>query len=337
MSPTAIWPLDKVQLGIESTKGTLLAATRLIRSNATLAEEQDLYRSDYPQGYRANVGGAGSIMRKGVTVEVETDLTAEEMLWPLLTGVKGAVTPTGAGADKTWTFSPELTTGIPTIDTATVELLHSDGTTNHYYGECGYGMTSSFKIDWAVNQPAKLSWSMFARARQTGTPTGSLVPYTTREILASNLLAVYKDTTWAGLGGTAVTGTTRSASIEVQTGFTPDYTLDARTDVDFTQHNVGRIMATLSIVQELNAAGAATFTNYRANDIVFIRLKSTGTVVGSGVKTAQVDGAFRFTTPPAFSRDGDNVLVAYELESVLDATSTKTLEFVCINALTTVA
>ena len=136
---TAIRPLDKLQFGIEvvSTKGTLVAATRLIRANATLAEEMDFYRSDYPQGIRANVGGAGSIMRKGIALDVETDLTAEEILWPLMTGVLGSVSPTGAGNAKTWTFTPELTTAVTTIQSATVEMLHSDGSTNHYYGESG--------------------------------------------------------------------------------------------------------------------------------------------------------------------------------------------------------
>jgi hypothetical protein len=337
---TAIMPLDKLQLGIEvvSTKGTAVAATRLIRANSTLAEEQDYYRSDYPQGIRANVGGAGSIMRKGVMLGVETDLTAEEVLWPLMTGVLGSVSPTGGGNAKTWTFTPELTTAVTTIQSATVEMLHSDGSTNHYYGESSYCMTSSFKCDWAFNQPSKLSWNMFGRARQTDTPTGALVPYTSREILVSNSLAYYLDTTWAGLGGTQKTIVLRSASFECTTGYGPDYTLDARTDVDFTQHNVGRIAGTLSLTMEVNSTGAAAFTNYRANDIVYIRLKNTGSAIsGGGNKTFQIDGAYRFTSTPTFSADGDVVLVTYNLESVYDSTSGKTLEFTAINTLTTIA
>lgn len=337
---TAIQPLDKLQMGIEvvSTKGTLVAATRLIRCNGALAEEQDFYRSDYPQGIRANVGGAGSVMRKGVTLEVETDLTAEEVLWPLMTGVLGSVAPSGGGNAKTWVFTPELTTAVTTIQSATVECLHSDGSTNHYYGEFGYAMTESFKIEWAFNQPAKLSWKMFGRARQTDTPTGSLVPYTSREILASNALAYYLDTTWAGLGGTQKTVVLREATFECTTGYSPDYTLDARTDVDFTQHNVGRIAATLQLVAEVNTNGAALFTNYRANDIVYIRLKNTGSAIaGGGVKTVQIDGAYRFTSAPEFSVDGDVVLVSYDLESVYDTTGAKTLEFTAISTLTTIA
>lgn len=335
---TSIRPLDKVQFGLESVKGTLVAATRLIRANAVIREEQDPYRSDYPQGIRANVGGAGAIMRKSTSFDFEGDGNAQEVLWPLSTGILGAVTPTGGGAAKTWVFAPQLTTAILTLDTATIEALHSDGSTNHIYIEAGYALTESFQFDWVFNQPMKMSWRMFARARQSDTPTGSLVPYTTRKELASNLLAYYLDTTWAGLGGTQKTVVLREAHFACTTGLSADYTMDARADLDHTQHNVGRLTATLSLVMEVNATGAAVYTNYRANDIVYIRLKNTGDAIsGGGNDTIQVDGAYRFTDAPATSADGDVNLVTYSLESVFDQTSSKTLEFTVINQLSSIA
>ncbi|HXG36520.1 MAG TPA: hypothetical protein VNL15_06100 [Dehalococcoidia bacterium] len=334
---TSIVPFNKLQVGIESVKGTLVAATRVINGEHRFSEEQDFYRSANAIGVRANVGGAGVITRKGCMLEVASELTAEEILWPLLTGIRGAVTPTGAGADKTWTFTPQLTTAVLTIDSATLEFVRADGVTNHYYGEAGYGMTSSFKIDWAFNEVAKLAWSMFARARQTGTPTAALSPYASREELVSPLLAVYQDTTWAGLGTTQLTGIIRSASFECTTGLAPDYTLDARADKDMVQHKVSSLKATLSLVMEFDATAASRFANYRANDIVFIRLKNTGSVVGAANKTVQIDGAYRFTATPEFSADGEQVLMTASLESVYDSTSTKTLEFVVINALAAVA
>lgn len=336
MSPTAIWPLDKAQLGIESTAGTLVPATRIVQANWDLVEEMDLYQSDYPQGVRSNVGDVGAIMRKGMTVDFETDLNAEEVLWPLMTGIRGSVTPTAAGSANTWVFTPQLTTGALTIQTATVELMHSDGATNHYYGEFGHALTSRIGMSWAFNEPAKLNWSMFGRARQTGTATAALAVYPTREILASNSLAMYQDTTWAGLGTTQVTGTTRSVTLDITTGMSPDYTLDARADKDFGTYNVGRLAATLEIVQEMNAAGAATFANYRANDKLFIRLKDTGSAVSAAVKTVQLDGCYRFTESPTFDRDGDVVTVTYNLESFYDATSGFTLLPTVINALTAI-
>jgi hypothetical protein len=162
---TALYPFDLVQLGMEATKGTIVAATRRIVGDGVYGEQQDFYRPPYARGVRANVGGAGVITRKGSIFDIQTDLSAEQILWPWLTGVVGAVTPVGAGADKTWTFTPALTTGVPTIDAASIEYAQADGVTNHYFGKAAYAMTSSFKIDWAFNQPAKLSWSMFARSR----------------------------------------------------------------------------------------------------------------------------------------------------------------------------
>lgn len=299
-------------------------------------EEQDYYRDNYPRGYRSNVGGAGIITRKGCAIDVQTELSAEDILWPLSTGVLGGVSPsTSDTSAKTWSHNPQLTTAVQTVDSATVEYLEGDGTTNHYYAECGYALTESFKIDWAYNQAAKLSWKMFGRARQSDTPTGSLTPYSTREVLASNACGVYWDTSWAGLGGTQLQGILRSGSIEVKTGLGPDYTMDARTDVDMTGHKVGVISAVLNLVMELDATGAARITNWRANSLVFVRLKNLGSLAGAATvyRTVQIDGCYRFTAAPAKSDDGSQRLVAVSLESVLDTTSNKTLEFTAINKL----
>lgn len=336
VSPTTF---NKIQVGMETTKGTLVPATRVLlaEANSAIVEEQEKFSPSYTRGVRTMNHTAGVIMRKGTMVNVSTDLNAEEVLWPLLTGVRGAVTGVGAGADKTWTFTPQLTAD-PTLDAATIEMIRGDGTTNHYYREAGYGLTQNFHMEFAYNQVAKLSWGMFARAGQTGTATGALVPYPSREILTSNKLAIYKDTTWAGLGGTQLTGVMRSVTFDCTTGVMPDYTLDARTDLDFTKHLAGSLGATLDMVFEFDATGATFFGQWRTNDIIFIRLKCTGSVIGSAVKTVQIDGAFRFTSSPAgFTDDDGRVVVTLNMENVFDETSSNTLLFTVINGLTAVA
>jgi hypothetical protein len=246
------------------------------------------------------------------------------------------VTGVGAGDDKTWTFVPQLNTGIPTIDTATIEYLRSDGSTNHFYAEAGHAMTSSFGIEWAFNQPAMLSWDMFARTRQSGTPTGALVEYPSREILISNLLAVYLDPVWADLGTTQLTGVMRSTSFECETGFAPNYTMDARADADMTDYQVGILAATLSVTMELDAVSSARLAEYRTNSLVFIRLLQTGTLVDAEARSVQIDGCYRFTGPPSFSEDTQQGLVSFELEAVRDATTDSALEFEVVNGLAAV-
>ena len=183
-----------------------------------------------------------------------------------MTGIRGAVTPTGGGTAKTWVWTPQLSTSVITLDTATVELAHGDGTTNHYYAEAGYMFTTGFKISSAFGSVPKLSWTMAGRARQTDTITGALSAYSSLEELTHPLLTVYQDTTWAGLGGSQPTNIIRSVDFDCMTGLTPDYTADGRTDKDMTKHSVGSLGAKLNIVAELDANGlASSWTLYRSN------------------------------------------------------------------------
>lgn len=333
---TAIRPLRKLQIGKETTQGTLVPATRLLVGEGRLEEEQDFYRSEYPIGIRGTMGGAGVVTRKGSLITWETELTAEEILWPLLTGIRGAVSGGAGPTEYTYTFTPELTSGVPTLDTATIEFLETDGVTNHYYGEAGYALTRSFTIEWAFNEVAKLSWEMFARARQSGTPTAALTAYTGREPLVSNLLGVSIDPDWATLGTTPITGIMRSATFECTTGLEPDYTMDARTDADMSKHQVNLLAATLELVMEFDATAAARFTEYRDNDLLFIRLANTGSTIDTNPKTVQIDGCYRFSAVPSFSEDNEQVLMTASLEAVYDPTGAKMLEFTVINALATV-
>lgn len=336
---TSIIPFRKMQIGMEATKGTLVPATRVLVGNNHLHEDVVKYRSAYPRGVRATVGGAGVITRKGCRISVETELTAEEILWFLLTGIRGAVAGVDSAGDVTWTFTPQLT-GIPTLDAATIEFMQSDGTTNHIASEVGYAMTESFKIDWSADDQAaavKFGASMFARARQTTTPTGALTPYTSREPLVAALSKHYLDTSWAGLGGTQMTGLCRSGSIEVMTGNMPQWNADGRADRDFVEHAYSSLRAKQSMTWELDANGASRFANYRANDIVYIRNQFNGSTVVAAARKVQIDGAWRFLDTPSFSENGEQVLMTANMEAVYDDTGTKILEFVVLNGLTAVA
>lgn len=316
---TSLYPFQVAQLGIEATKGTGVPATRQIIGDHNLVEERELYHTPYPAGVRANQGGAGTTIRQGTILDITTELNAEEILWPFETGVKGGITPSTVDTSaKLWVYTPEITTGVPTIKTATIEMARGDGVTNHYYSEAYHAMTRGFKIDWAFNQIAKMTINMFARARQTGTITAALTSYATRQMLASNLLSVYFDTTYGGLGGTQLTGLIRSASYEYVTGFEPDYVLDGRADADFGQFKVNRVMSKLSVVMEFDATAATQFAKFRTNSLIYCRLKSEGSIIGavSAKEMVQIDDCYRFTGQPTFSNDGDQTLCTFSLESV---------------------
>jgi hypothetical protein len=68
------------------------------------------------------------------------------------------------GLNQLWTATPQLTTGIPTLDTVSLEYAESDGSSNHLLGSAAYGTTESFKFGWAFNKEATFSAVMNARA-----------------------------------------------------------------------------------------------------------------------------------------------------------------------------
>jgi hypothetical protein len=331
----ALGTFDQIQIGMESAKGTLVAATRRLIGKGGIKEIQERYYPSYPRGVNTTVGGDGEILMKGTGFTIEQDFTPHDILWPLLTGLKGAVTGVGA-VEKVWDFTAPSLTTVPALDSATIECNYNDGATNHLYMEAGYCMAKSMKIDWATNQVAKLSHEWFGRARQTGTPTAALVPYANRKILVSPAAKFYADTTYAGLGGTQLTGIVRSGSLT--TNFFPDadFTLDGRADRDFVTHKMMPLTQTLDLVLEMDSVGAAEYSNWRGATRRFIRIDTDGPTIGGSVYRVRAEGSYRILAVET-PEDGNTKLVGLKCEAVYDETAAKALGFQITNDLAAVA
>lgn len=335
----AIKPFRKLQIGKQSSFGTLVAATSQVLGEWSVREISDRYRSSYPRGYNANVGAAGVDVMKGVELDVQGELSAEELIWCLQAGVKGGVTPTGpTDSAYTWTYTPQLT-AAPTNEYYTFEQVESDGSTNHIAREFGDAVLNELEISASGNENVSMRHSWFARASQASTPTSAQVAIASQVPLVSNLAKVYLDTSYAGMGGTQLTTVVRSLTWKYKSPFEPKYTLDGRSDLDLTgYHFHAGFKATLDITAEIDATLAtALITAWRANSLRYIRMEFTGAVIGAGstARSIKIDGAYRFVGEPQY--DDDSRTVAVSLESVYDATGGKTLEFVVVNGLSAVA
>lgn len=336
---TAFNQFRKAQAGMESTKGTGVAATRVLQGDFVATEEINRYYSQFPQGFRANPGGTGVPVMRGFTGAYSSELTFEEIIWFLSTGLVGGIAPVLTGSDiNTWTYDPVLT-AAPTLDSATFEYTESDGSTNHIAREVNYTLCSGFKVDWAFNQEAKFSADVFGRRPVAAAPTAALAVYPSREIAVSNRARLFMDSTWAGLGTTQVDGTIRSASLEVMTGNEPDSTLEGRIDLDMPQHRYGLVAAKINLVLQLNATGAAKISGWRDGDATFVRLSQLGSLIeASTYKEIKFDSACRYIgSDPGRQTDGQYRNVSISLETFLDPTSSKTFKVQVINKLTTVA
>ncbi|HEY7061728.1 MAG TPA: phage tail tube protein [Chloroflexota bacterium] len=119
---------------------------------------------------RDNVRGftQGPLMTAG---SFSFPMSADEIIEPLLMGIQGAVTPSGAGTAKTWVFKASGAT----VDSATIE--YHDGA-NIWQG-AGY-YVDQITIDGSANGECTVSCDLFGMDLDTGTLTPALAERTPR-------------------------------------------------------------------------------------------------------------------------------------------------------------
>ncbi|CAB4166849.1 hypothetical protein UFOVP1383_34 [uncultured Caudovirales phage] len=322
----AINTLEKLQYGIETTPGTLVAAdaVMLAEQGGEFTEEIDRVSIDEPRGVLAMV--EDSDQRKGSLLSYGGALDFEQVLMPLLCGVK-SVSPVNATGVYTWTVTPGMT-APDTLKAATWEVAYTDGSNKHVELEFGFGTVSKFTIEFAYNQPAKITVEVFGRTRQTSTFTTALAPVA-REVIPSNAFGVYIDDAAASYGGTQKSGLIRSGKLEIVTGAAPDYSLNARSDLDMTQLVRGMITGSLSLNMAVDANFATELGKYRDSSLRFVRLKALGT----SPRALTFDVSGRYTSPPKYGVDRGLRVAELAMDLRYDGTGGNLLSAVVVNSL----
>ena len=324
MSPTGIVALEKAQFGIETTPGTLVAADTVLVCEGGGQYQPMIDRQWIQDNHGLLAPVAYLDVMKGAQFSFRHALDFEQILLPLLTGIQSG---TPAGSDPyTWTFLPDPAT-VEDLKAATLEYSIFDGTTRHLQREAGFGTCSRFAITGGFNQPAMIEYDMFTRAPQTSTFTASQAALT-RTLVPSNLFGLFIDTSWANLGTTQKEVILRSFRYEVNTGAAPNYTLDQRTDLDFTGLRRGMILGTVELVLEYGAAGDAEYDAWEAGTNRFISLE-----VAVGSKTLVLQAHIELTENPTFGEADGLRTVTLRGQMCYDATSTNFMNVEVVNAL----
>lgn len=297
----ALTPLRLAQIGKESVKGTGVAATQKLIGDFTFEEDIRRYRPLWPRGVRAESTEGGIKIGHGSIFRGTWDADYEQIMYPLGLGLDTAAI-TGSGP-YVHTYDPDLTAGA-TFDTGTLEFAVDDGTTKHIAMEANYVFCSEWSLALAAEQIAQMSATFMGRAAADTTVTAALTEMTGRSEIPSELFGVYIDDTWAGLGGTQITGTVRSANLTVNNGLLPGHTLDARAALDFTVVRSATLTGTFQLAMDLDAQAGGLFDDWQAGSVRFVRLIAT-----DGTKILQLDAAIELTSAPAISSvDGQEVL-----------------------------
>jgi hypothetical protein len=304
---TGLYPLRLLQLGFEATAGTAVPATKKVVGESVYTPMIEREFEEYPRGVRAMVTGGGFAKQQGSKIEHDGNLTYEEVLYPLLSGIVNDAAPTGVGP-YTWDFTPVLT-GQASLKTVTAEFVVDDGSTKHYEREATYCFTTEFEVDIQANDVAKLKWTMEGRAEGTSTVTGSLAPITGRTVVPANLFALWIDASGGTIGTTAKTGTLRGANIKVTTGALPDYTLDGRTTLDHTGIQSQMLKGEVELTLEHNANAASEIAIWRSGSVRLVRLKADNGLAAGANKAITFDMGMVYTDPPEFSQEDGIELV----------------------------
>lgn len=323
---TALFDLSQVAFGIETTAGTIVAADTALVVDEGVGGYKDIQEHQVrpaPRQVLAEVEDA--LVRKESQLSYTQDLTYEELPLVGLCGLAN-VAGSNSNANYTYTFTPGLT-APKSLLSASFELFVDDGSTKHYKTKFGYATVSHFVINIQYGQPAKLSVDWFGRAAQSLALPAAPSVLSGREIVISDLFSLYIDAGWASLGTTQKSGLVRSAKLDVSTGFMPDYTLDGRSDLDFTQLRAGQITGTFEITAEFNADAETERAAYAAETLRFISLE----VAGSSGRQIKLQACVKYLETPAISEQDGLVVVTLVGRLRYDATSGDVLNIVATN------
>lgn len=319
---------SKVQYGKESTRGTAVAATKILLGKvpAVNSDRQPVYPSE-------DVGIRADAVRAVVHQYLYNNTLSTEHGYfqqlPALfgCGLKGGVTAsevTPSQGDYLWTFTPSLT-AANNPDSLTIEL----GDDVQAF-ESEYAMFERIRISGQVSQgmdasPVNVEADFFGRQLTPTTFTGAL-SLPTAEPINAKLSRFYLDTAWSGVGGTEKTNILRGFDIEILTGVHPKFSGSG--NKYFNTHGEGLIMATANFTLEGDSNANAIFNAQQSQALQVVRLKIGGGTIGSGTPhslSIDIGGTWESVSPLGGEDRTDNMHTA-TLRGYYDPTGAKLLQ-----------
>lgn len=316
--------------GKETTRGTPVAPTRQFYAETVGILTIDAGLNFHEQenaGVRTRTRRTTS-MTEDVHLKLATTAGVgyDDLLFPF-SQLKGAVAGVGAGADKTYTYTPSMT-AANSPEAFSVDV--GDETQNW---RCQYVMAESFKLSAALGDVTSLEMECFA---QRAVKTAKASPAINSAIkIPGDLWTIKFAASAAGLTGASISTNFLNAwELEVMTGLVFRHYMDG--NLYFGQHVETAIDATLSMTVESTALAVSEFYDKAiANTLDFIRLKATGPALGGSNYSAQIDLPVLYEVPEPIAEEQDGVnLYKVNAHLAYDPTSAASIAPVIVSSLT---
>lgn len=267
--------LTVVQWARESSIGVDAAATsKIICTEFNAVPMDEVYRPPLIQGLMIDNPGNEQVIKRWSEITMSGPLAYEQAQNLFSACLGNDAAPTGAPSTYTWEMLRDITT-VPTLAPFTIERRTTDGTTPIQQA-WHYCVMRSLKLAFADSEPVTFEAKFFGRRVQTETLTAAQA-LPTPEWLPLGVGKLWIDSTWAGLGTTVVASQVVAGEVTFFTGAEPDWTLDQRSDLDFSGVSYGRARIEGSITAKLGAQAAIEKTAAEAQTLRAFRLQFDGT------------------------------------------------------------
>lgn len=319
--------LQAVQIGLEAVPGTPIAADVILNTLADLtpAVQVNVDQDRVPTGQKFP-----TYVIPG-REWVQAGFTGQQSFGELpyfLAGIFGPadVAPAGAGAAKTWQFTPSRAAqDFP----ATYTIEQGNPERAHKYS---YGFMSELGLRFTPDE-ATMSGTMMARSfadnigAMTADPTSpELVPIMPAQV------AIYLDPLSGDIGETKLTRAF-ACEVGISDKYSALYTIDRANARGFAALVERRPTITMGLTMESDAAGMANLTRLRNGDSVFARIEAIGGVIGAGPATYKMtwDMALKVVDMGDFGDEQDVVANDWSFRAVYDGTWGKAVDVQVVN------
>lgn len=326
--------LQKAQAGIESTRGTGVAATRKLYAQITPSYDRPLMDfSDQTGTYfdRRRVAYG----REKVSFSAVDIATYQDLPWWLGMGLKGGVTGTSDSGTPTPAYTYTFAPSASSDDLKSITLE---------YGEPGnvYETTQVMMQSWTLRGDAdndsEPGWmfdaSLIGRDRTTSSYTSAIADRSTDVILARGT-KIYVDDAGGSHGGTQLSGKLITFSLTCDLGL--HFKAFMEDESTYAANKVGRSAMRVNGQFQFEFDADTEFAKYRnaTPQQRLIRLEREGATIHTTVKQkATVDLWGYWSSFSHGDREG-NMTATFGFSGFYDTTAGKLIEVKLVNALST--
>lgn len=310
-----------VQIGVEATPGTSVAADKKLNSisiEPAITVETQQFK---PLGTKVNT--VSILNKESATAKVSGVLDFNEITYLLASALTSA-TPTTATGESTWVFSPSATSADAPV-TYTIE--QGSATRAH---KMTYGIVNELSFDFSRDEitvgGAMLGQKLTDGITMTSSPTSAA-----QMVASAANVNVYFDLDSADIGTTKLTRALKG-SWKLSDRYGPLWVMNSANGSFVTTVETEPKLE-LTLLVEADAEGMGFLTNMRNGDTGFLRFEVTGPTITTNPYSFWLDTAIKFTDIGEFSDEQGVYAVEYTATAVYDAAWGKFTEATVVNTL----